>query len=281
MWARGARLRLSKEVAKAGVMACLCHILSGQPAPLEQGLDPRQSAPERHIKISGIGAAAGAEDVGLQRFGFCGVERPACFLKGGKGVGVHHLGPHVAVIARRISVACKDMGEMWRRVAHPDGVGHAHFGKDFGLPRHGIGGGVPLVEGQIDHGRSHIFHRREPHVIGRRGEHVVEQCGGHCLARFGVGRVFAQHLRHVEPVFIKLAGQFHKVARHGGARDAFIGHVRQHLVQGVAKFVKERARVIIAEQSRIALGKVADVDDDRRLRFGEFGLRPHGRAPRP
>ena len=39
-----------------------------------------------------------------------------------------------------------------------------------------------------------------------------------------------------------------------------IGHIRQHLMQRVAEFVEQRARVIIGKQRRIALGEVADVD---------------------
>ena len=46
-------------------------------------------------------------------------------------------------------------------------------------------------------------------------------------------------------MLVKLAWQLDKVTRHRGTGHAFIGYVRQHLVQRMAKLVKQRPRIII------------------------------------
>ncbi len=52
-------------------------------------------------------------------------------------------------------------------------------------------------------------------------------------------------------------------------------------MQGMAKLVKQRARIVITQQRRISLGKVADVDHYRPLHLWPLGLTSHGRAPSP
>ena len=158
------------------------------------------------------------------------------------------------------------MREMRGRVAHADGARHADFGKDFRLPLHRIGRGRPVVKPQIDQRRGHIFHRLEAHVVICRPQHPLQQVTWHRSPRISMGREFVQDGRHTEPMFIKLAGQFHEIARDGGAADAFIGHIRQHLVQSVAEFVKQSPRVVIGQKrgfARLGFGEVAHVDHMR------------------
>ena len=63
----------------------------------------------------------------LQRLGAFRVKSTARLFKCGKGVGIHNLGPHVAVVTRTIAVACKHMRKMRRCVAHPDGLRHSEL----------------------------------------------------------------------------------------------------------------------------------------------------------
>ena len=63
-------------------------------------------------------------------------------------------------------------------------------------------------------------------------------------------------------MLVQLAGQFDEIARHVGAADEAVGHVRQHLMQRMAEFMEQRARIVIGQQAGFALGKVADIHHD-------------------
>jgi hypothetical protein len=81
-------------------------------------------------------------------------------------------------------------------------------------------------------------------------------------------RIGVQHLRHGQPVLVELRRQFDEIARHAGAGNGRIGHVREHAVQRVAEFVEQRARVVEGQEGRLALrrlGEIHRVEDDRRL----------------
>jgi hypothetical protein len=105
------------------------------------------------------------------------VERIARLLEGGEGVGVHHLGPHVAVVARRIAVAGEDMGEMRRRVAHRDRPRHADPLEHLGLRAIGSAGGAPRGTPGRPAPRP-VFHRGEALVeVARRLEPVAQASG--------------------------------------------------------------------------------------------------------
>ena len=140
--------------------------------------------------------------MGFELFGQTRIESIPGFLEGGEGVGIHHLGPHVAVIARRIPVAREDMGEMGRGVAHPDGPRHADPRQRVRLGRQRICGGRAVVEIQIDERRGHVFDRLEPHVVGLGRQQPVEHVLRHRLARFHMAGVGFQHLRNLQPVFV-------------------------------------------------------------------------------
>ena len=132
---------------------------------------------------------------------------------------------------------------------------------------------------QIDQRGSDVFHRREPHVVGRGGQKSVAQGVGHRRAGFGVGGEFGKDFGNVQPVFVKLAGQFDEIACDRGAADRLIGHIRQHLVQGVTEFMKQSARVVIGQQCRIGMGEIADIHHDGTNVAVESGLRTHRTAP--
>ena len=132
---------------------------------------------------------------------------------------------------------------------------------------------------QIDHGRRDELHRRKALIIGARIQQPLDQISGHRLPSLPMPRMLLQHLRHLQPMLVKLAGQFNEIARNRGAADETIGHIRQHLMQGMAEFMEQGARIVIRQQRRIALGKIADIHHDRPLIAAQFPLRPHRRTP--
>ena len=76
-------------------------------------------------------------------------------------------------------------------------------------------------------------------------------------------------------MLVELRGQFDEIARHRGAGEQRIGHVRQQAMQRVAEFVEQRARVVERQQRRLArrrLGEIADIEDDRADVAGKFLL---------
>ena len=182
------------------------------------------------------------------------IEGVARLLEGLEGVGVHHLGPHVAVIARGIAVAREDMGEMRGRVAHPDGVRHAQT-RPAPRPASPSGRRAPRPRGTPDRPapRRHIRPSRSPDRRSRPPAAAPASSSGIGCAGLRMAGVFFQHLGHLQPVLVKLARQFDEVARHRCAGNERIGHIRQHLVQRMAEFVEQRARVVIAQQRRLAL----------------------------
>ena len=134
---------------------------------------------------------------------------------------------------------------------------------------------------QINQGRRHKFHRRKALIIGSRRQQPRQHIRRHRSTRRMVPRVFFQHLRHFQPMFIQLAWQFDKIARHRCAGYKAIGHIRQHLVQGMAKFMKQRARIVIRQQARLPLGKVAHIHHDGAHRTAQLALASHRRTPGP
>ena len=57
----------------------------------------------------------------------------AGFLESGKAVGIQHFRPQIGVIARRIAVAAKDMGEMRYAMAGNNRIGQTDVFQAFGL----------------------------------------------------------------------------------------------------------------------------------------------------
>src|ERR1700730_12080870 len=76
----------------------------------------------------------------------------------------------------------------------------------------------------------------------------------------------AQHLRLLQPMFVKLRRKFDEIAGDVGARDQWIGHIGQHAVQGMAEFMKQGARIVETQEAGLplaGLGEIQDIYDDR------------------
>ncbi len=173
------------------------------------------------------------------------------------------------------------MCEMRGRVAHGDLFRHAQPIQNMRLHRHHIRRGLATMKGQIHQSRGNVFHSCKSLIEIRGTQNLFQHLSGHRSTRFRMSGKLSQNLGHLQPVFVQLAWQFDKIPRHGRPRNAFISHVRQHLVQRMTELVEQRARIVIGQQRRLALGKIAYVDHDGRLHFGELRLRPHCRAPSP
>ena len=128
---------------------------------------------------------------------------------------------------------------------------------------------------EVDQRGGGEFNRREALIELPRDQQAARQRLGHRLAGSMMGGEAAQDFRPLEPMLVELRGKLDEIARDIGARDQRISHVRQHPVQRVAEFVKQRARVVEAQQAvflRRRLGEVQHVDDDRQDRAVKFAL---------
>ncbi len=79
-----------------------------------------------------------------------------------------------------------------------------------------------FVKGQVHQRGGQIFDRAKPHVEGRGFQHLCRSRRRHRFARLHMRREFGQDGRHLQPVFVKLAGQFNEIAGDGGARNRFV-----------------------------------------------------------
>ena len=88
-------------------------------------------------------------------------------------------------------------------------------------------------------------HTEAPVLLSTSGEMLdVLGIDGHRLARLPMAGVGFDDLGHLQPMFEQLRRQFDEIARHRSSGDGFIRHLGQHPVQGVAEFVKQRARIV-------------------------------------
>ena len=120
------------------------------------------------------------------------------------------------------------------------------------------------MEFQIDQRRGDEFHGGKALVEFARGEEALQQIVRQRLAGLVMPGKLPQHLRLLLPVLVKLRRQLDEIGEYAGARQRRIGHVRQHPVQAVAEFVKQRPRVVRRQQRRLAvgaLGEIADIED--------------------
>src|SRR6478735_3199277 len=76
-----------------------------QATPTQERVRLGLAAAEGDIGLLGLARAARRVDVVVQTFGSGRIEDVAGLLEGAEGVGVHHLRPHVAVIAGGIVIA--------------------------------------------------------------------------------------------------------------------------------------------------------------------------------
>ncbi len=131
------------------------------------------------------------------------------------------------------------------------------------------------MEAKVDEGGGRIFDGGPALVELARADQLRQQRFRHGLARLVMERKAAQHFRLLHPVLVNLRGKLDEVPGDIGARNPGIGHIAQHAVQGVAEFMKERARIVEAQEARLALaafGEVHHIDHDRQLRAIEFLL---------
>ena len=183
-------------------------------------------------------------------------------------VVVEHFGPQVGVVARRVTAA-PDVRKVGRTVARRH-LCHRHAKRLQlgGLKRAcihrrlGRSDGVPC---QVQQCRSQIL---------SRGIALVERLG---LANLGdrlcrhrrpglpVLGVVGQHAGLGGEVLVELRRELHVVARHVGAREQRVAHLRQHAVQRVPKLMEHRRHVVKAQQRRLprrGLREIADIVDD-------------------
>src|SRR5947207_14972892 len=83
-----------------------------------------------------------------------------------------------------------------------------------------------------------------------------------------------QHFRPGRPHLVYLRRVFDEIARHAGAAEAWIFHVRKHSVERVTEFVKRSPDFVVSEQSRFARRRFRDVEmiRDHRLGCEQTGL---------
>ena len=107
--------------------------------------------------------------------------------------------------------------------------------------------------------RGDIFDRGEALVEIARGDQPLQQILRHRLAGPIMAGKAPQHLRLLQPVLVELRRQFDEIGGDAGAGNHRIGDVRQQAVQPVAEFVEQRAGVVEAEQRRLAVGALGEV----------------------
>ncbi len=83
-------------------------------------------------------------------------------------------------------------------------------------------------------------------------EQALEHRVRHRLAGLDVHGEALQDGRLLQPVLVKLRRKFDEIRRDTGAPDRAVGDVGKERVQRVAELVKERVRVIKAQERRRA-----------------------------
>ncbi len=122
------------------------------------------------------------------------------------------------------------------------------------------------MQREIDKSRGRIFDRRKTLIELARRKQPLDQRLGHRLTRAVMQGEAAQNLLLLQPMLVELRGKFDEIARDIGAGQQRIGHIRQQPVQRMAEFVKERARIVEAQEAGFALGRLHEIqhiDDDR------------------
>ena len=145
-----------------------------------------------------------------------------------------------------------------------------------------IAGFRQRMEIEIDDGRGDIFDRGKSHVEITRGNKPLQQFLRHRFAGLVVARKAPQHAGLFAASVRKAATAARRNRSRRGAGDFRIGDGREQAVQRMAEFVEQGARVVEAEQRRLAvggLGEIADIDDVRRDVAGELLLIAQRRHP--
>ena len=211
------------------------------------------------VGLGRIARSAGGVDRLAQALRRGRIEDVAGLLEGLEGVGIEHLRPHVAVVGRRIAVAGEDMPEVGRPVAHGDLRPACRCASS--ASRSNAAASIVTRRGkrmqvEVDHGRGDIFDRGEALVEVARRNEPPQQLLGHRRAGPVVPGKAAQHLRLLEPMLVELRRQLDEIGGDAGAGNLRIGDVGQQAVQRVAELVEQRARVVEAEQRRLAVRRL-------------------------
>ena len=207
----------------------------------------------------------------------------AVFLEPFHRLGVEHFRPQVGVITGR--VAAHDVREVGaavtrrhRRVVQARGL------ERLGFEGQGVGGDVAgglLVDGLVEHGRGQVLGGRVALAVLFGGQHLVQQFLRDRFAGFMVLGVVGQDRRPGRPHLVDLRRVFDEVARHRGAGELRVLHVREQAVQGMAELMEHGGDFVEAHQGRLAVGRLGDVlvVGDHRLGAGQAVLRHVGIHP--
>ena len=207
-------------------------------------------------------------------------------------VAIEHLGPQIAVIARRIARRRReDVIEIGAAIAGrhqidlesqflqtaPFEIVDLFRSVDRGGLRRGQRGPLHIEQRGFDD-----FAEVIALVELGRGFDLGDQFRRDRLTRFVVDGVIAQHFGPGRPHFVNLAGILDEIARRGCARQAFVTLVGEEPVQRVAELVEGGVDPVEADELRFPgrrLGNVQHVVDDR-LRPPQVGLVDEVRHPR-
>ena len=131
------------------------------------------------------------------------------------------------------------------------------------------------MEIEIDDRRGQILDGGEALIEIARGNEPLQQLLRHRRAGLIMPRETPQNVRLFEPMLVELRRQFDEVGGDVGAGNPRIGNRREEAVQRMTELVEQSARVVEAEQRRLAvggLGEIADIDDERADIAGELFL---------
>ena len=154
-----------------------------------------------------------------------------------------------------------------------------HFGADFMQYRHEIVVWIVFtVKQHIEQGEFNLSQSLQTTLEVFRGHHFVEQSFWQGLASFDMRRHVLDNRPLPAKVFHELTGQFHGIPFNAtDARDIPFIHLRQHVMQAMAKFVEQGDHIVVGKQSGIAIDalcKIADQMRNRGLELTIVGAQP-------
>ncbi len=75
--------------------------------------------------------------------------------------------------------------------------------------------------------------------------------------------MLTENLWLAHPVLVQLRRQLNEISQHIGSGQTLVSNIGQHAVKAVTELMEQGSGVIVAQQSRLALGKVVIVDNNR------------------
>ncbi len=227
----------------------------------QQGIHLGLATTEGAEQLHGLPGAALLQDVLQEGVAGLRIEDPL-LLEAGEGIGGEHLGPLVAVVARRIA-PCEDVGEAVLEAVERRRRHHRHLAAHLAQQRRDlvrVGRVKLLVQAEVEQGElqlaQHLHRRLE--VAGRH--HLLQQIRRQRLPGLVMAGDKGQRLGLPAPVFQELARQLHRIPGH--AVDAgHAGHVDpgQHVVNAMAELVEQGDHLVVGEQGRLAIHRAVEV----------------------